>query len=73
MLTLSKLGFLFRLLLIRVSYYSGDLKRDPNMENYPRGGSLRWIGKAAAAFVQCRVARSVLPSVSQRLLLLESS
>ena len=25
----------FRLLFIRVPYYIGDLKRDPNLENYP--------------------------------------
>ena len=25
----------FRVLFIRVPYYIGDLKRDPNLENYP--------------------------------------
>ena len=28
----------FRVLLIRVPYYIGDLKGDPNLENYPSRG-----------------------------------
>ena len=31
----SKLGSLLGPFLIRVPYYTGDLKRDPNLENYP--------------------------------------
>ena len=27
--------FYFKVLFIRVPYYIGDLKRDPNLENYP--------------------------------------
>ena len=30
-----KLGSQFRVLFIRVPYYIGDMKRDPNSENYP--------------------------------------
>ena len=32
-------GAPFRVLFIRVPYYIGDLKRDPNLENCPRGES----------------------------------
>ena len=28
----------FRVIFIRVPYKIGDLKRDPNLENYPCGG-----------------------------------
>ena len=31
----SKLGSLLGVLFARVPYYIGDLKRDPNLENYP--------------------------------------
>ena len=32
---LSRLGSLFKLLLIRVPYYIADPRRGPNLENYP--------------------------------------
>ena len=28
---------LFRVLLLRMPYYFGDLKRDPDLENHPHG------------------------------------
>ena len=31
---------MFKVLIIRVPYYIGDLKRDPDLENYPYAGPL---------------------------------
>ena len=35
--------FLFKVPFIRVPYYVGDLKRDPNLGNYPNKGLLGYM------------------------------
>ena len=47
-------GPLIRILFIRVPYYTGDLKRDPSLENYPHVVSL---SLSLSLFRRCSLSR----------------
>ena len=65
---LLKIRVPFRVLLIRVPYYFGDSKEDPNLENYPHEVSnmlyllvAEFISIKQSAHFQCYIRNPIIP------------